>query len=283
VSLSVHRADAPARRAGRGRLRVVVANGRSTAVSVQATSPLKVLVPRSSGDSVWAYLSSFGGGLVAGDETDIDVDIGPGARCFLGTQASTKVYRNPLGLPCGHRLRAVIGEGAVLVLAPDPVQAFAGSSYRQRQEFRLAAGAGLVLVDGSTSGRAARGERWGFDRYQGRNDISLGRAPLPADSVLLDPADGPLDSPHRAGRFNGFALVALVGEPLAEASARMLAEVAARPVQRRAPLVVAASPIRGGALLRIAGESVEEVGREVRRHLGCLSGLLGEDPLARRW
>ena len=41
--------------------------------------------------------------------------------------------------------------------------------------------------------------------------------------------------------------------------------------------------MRDGALLRSAGEHVEAVGREIHRHLGFLSGLLGDDPLARKW
>src|ERR1051325_11366225 len=123
---------------GRAHLEVEMVFGESTATSSCATSPLKLLTPCSRGKSVWAYASNFGGGLVAGDETRLDLRIGPGARCFMGSQASTKIYRNPARLPCSHTTRATLGEGSLLVFAPDAVQAFAGSSYRQRQEFHLA-------------------------------------------------------------------------------------------------------------------------------------------------
>jgi urease accessory protein len=282
VSLTVHE-PAAASRAGAGSLHVEVVEGLSAAVSVQATSPLKVLVPRPRGESVWAYLSSFGGGLVAGDETRLDVRLGPGARCFLSTQASGKVYRNPLNRPCGHHLSANLGEGSLLVLAPDPVQAFAGSSYSQRQEFHLQAGASLALVDWFTAGRSACGERWAFNRFQSRNDIFLGGERLLVDSLRLDATEGALEGPQRMGRFNCLALVVLVGVAWRDIAPSLLAEVAAQPVARRAALVGSASPLREGALLRIAGESVEEVGREIRRHLGFLSGLLGDDPFARKW
>jgi len=49
-------------------------------------------------------MSSFGGGLVAGDETQVTIKLGEQTRCFLTTQASTKVYRNPFGRPCGHAI-----------------------------------------------------------------------------------------------------------------------------------------------------------------------------------
>jgi urease accessory protein len=227
-------------------------------------------------------MSNFGGGLVAGDQTGLEIRLGLEARCFVGTQASTKVYRNPLQRPCGHQTHAVLERGSLLVLSPDPVQAFAGSSYTQRQEFRLDQGAGLVLVDWFCSGRAARGERWAFTRFHSRNDVFLGEERLLVDSLLLDPSEGPLDGPLRMGRFNCLALVLLVGEPVHEAAVQLLALVAAQPVTRRAALIHSASPIRGGVLLRVAGEEVETVAREIHRHLAFLREVLGDDPWARK-
>ena len=135
---------------GRAALEVKVVFGESTVTSAFATSPMKLLTPRSRGQSVWAYTGSFGGGLVAGDETFLELQAGTNSRCFLGTQASTKIYRNPSRRPCGHRTRATLEADSLLVFAPEPVQAFASSSYTQRQEFQLASGAGglLLLHDG---------------------------------------------------------------------------------------------------------------------------------------
>jgi len=282
VSLLLSALEALPVRPGHCSLQVEVVAGQSAVTSARATSPLKLLTPRSRGPSVWVYLSSFGGGLVAGDETRLDIRLGPEARCFIGTQASTKVYRNPLQRPCGHQSHAVLERGSLLVLVPDPVQAFAGSSYTQRQEFHLERGAGLVLVDWLCSGRAARGERWVFNRFHSRNDVFLGDERLLVDSTLLDPADGPLDGAHRMGRFNCLALVLLVGEPVREAAAHLLAQVATQPVTRRAAFINSASPLRDGVLLRMAGEEVETVAREIHRHLTFLVNALGDDPWARK-
>ncbi len=133
--------------AGRAGLSVKVVAGQSAAIEAWSKNPIKLLTPRPRGPSVWAYISSFGGGMVAGDQTDITVRVGAGARCFLTTQASTKIYRNPARRPCNHDMRAHLEEKALLVLVPDPVQSFADSSYSQTQQFHLRAGAGLVLVD----------------------------------------------------------------------------------------------------------------------------------------
>jgi urease accessory protein len=268
---------------GRAHLEVELVFGESTATSASATSPLKLLTPCSRGKSVWAYASNFGGGMVAGDETRLDLRIGPEARCFVGTQASTKIYRNPAQLPCSHTTQAMLERGSLLVFAPDAVQAFQGSSYRQRQEFHLANGAGLALVDWFTSGRAARGERWAFDTFQSRNDAFVDGQRVFVDSILLNADDGEINSSHRAGRFNCFAMMLLLGQTMREASARLMAEISSRPVERNATLVCSASPVQEGAVLRIAGEDVESVSREIKRQLNFLADFLGDDPWARKW
>jgi urease accessory protein len=268
---------------GQAQLEVQRVFGESTVVSASATSPLKLLAPCSRGRSVWAYASNFGGGLVAGDQTRLDLCIGPEARCFLGTQASTKIYRNPAQLPCSHTTQAALDSGSLLVFAPDAVQAFAGSTYRQHQEFHLASDAGLVLVDWFTSGRAARGERWAFNHFQSRNDVLIDSERVFVDSILLEPEDGGFDSPHRVGRFNCFAMLLLIGTPLREAANDLLCEISGRVVGRRESLVCSASSVQEGAVLRLAGEDVESVSREIKRHLDFLADMLGDNPWTRKW
>ena len=186
-------------------------------------------------------------------------------------------------LPCGHVTGARLAEDALLVFAPDPVQAFENSLYSQQQEFHLENGAGLMLLDWFGAGRAARGERWAFAGFQSRNDVFVSGERVFVDSLLLDPSDEMLKSQHRVGRFNCFAMVLLIGKPLRETAALLLEQIAARPVERRATLVASASTVRDGALLRVAGESVELVGRELHHHLQALSVRLGDDPWARKW
>jgi len=273
--------------AGHGRLNVEFVHGESAAVSVMAANPLKLLTPGARGRSAWVYTSSFGGGLVAGDTTRLDVRIGPGARCYLGTQASAKVYRNPGRLPCGHVTRAVVEQGSLLVYTPDPVQAFAGSTYTQHQIFDLAPDAGLVLLDWFTAGRAACGERWAFHRFKSRNEVwcaANGSRHLTfLDSLLLDSAERDLTTPHAAGRFNCLALLLLLGPPVRETASMLLDQIAAQPVEKRAALACSASPLLDGAVLRIAGERSDHVAHELHRHLQHLHNLLGDDPWARKW
>ena len=269
--------------AGTGHLGVELVSGQSAVTSLRAVSPLKILVSRPRGPTVWAFLASLGGGLVAGDEIKLTLTLGDHARCFLGTQASMKVYRNPTSRPCSHYMRARLGRASLLAFAPDPTQAFTGSRYQQRQEFHLHPESALVLVDWLCSGRAACGERWAFNSFQSRNEVFLGDSRVLLDSVLMDPADGPLDSAYRMGRFNCLALVLVFGDSLRAVSKHILEQIAGLPIRRRASLVCSANPIAHGVLVRIAGEDVEAVGREIRRLLAFLRDMLHDDPWSRKW
>lgn len=271
--------NSSATQAGRAALEVAKVCGESSVASAFASNPMKMLTPVSRGKSVWAYTSSFGGGLVAGDQTSLDISLGSGTRCFLGTQSSTKVYRNPAGLPCSHTTKANLDADALLVFAPEPVQAFAESRYSQRQEFHLAEDAGLVLLDWFTSGRAARGERWAFARFESRNDVFINGERAFVDPILL----GSTGVAAHMGRFNCLATLLLIGRPLKSAAEILLNDIGSRPVEKQAPLVYGVSPVRDGALLRVAGVEVEAVRREMQKQLTFLCDHLGDDPWARKW
>ncbi len=268
--------------AGHAGLVVGLADGASAALRHSAQSPLKLLVPRPRGESVWAYVSSFGGGLVAGDQTRLDLSVGAGSKLFVSTQASTKVYRNPGLRPCRHRTSATVEAGSVLAFVPDAVQCFADSSYTQDQTFQLDATASLVLVDWLTAGRVARGERWAFRSYRSRNDVFVDGERVFLDSIRLD-ADDASPVGQRMGRFNCLASLLLIGPAVQPAAAKLLETIAALPVPRRGELLVSASAIRGGAVLRLAGSGIEPVSQELRRHLAFLGALLGDDPLDRKF
>jgi urease accessory protein len=246
-----------------------------------ATSPLRLLTPRNHGRAAWIYTSSYGGGLLGGDSLHLTVRVGPDARAFVSTQASTKVYRSDV---CTNvELQAHVAAGGHLILWPDPVVCYAGSAFVQRQHVDLEAGAGLVLVDAMTSGRRGSGERWHFTRYTSRLSVLYDGRLVLLDAIDLSAEDGDLTA--RMGRFDVLCTAVVAGDPVRTDAGRIVAAVAERPIDRRADTLVAASEIGGGVgcVLRVAGRSTEQVGRTVREHLRFVTCLLGDDPWARKW
>lgn len=307
--------------AGAGRARVEVVAGRSRVTACYATSPMKLLTPRSDrvrpGDatmpdapsrsqpqpqhqhqSATLCVSGFGGGLLSGDHLSLDLEVGPGARAVLSTQASTKVFHaNAGGGPAQQTLHARVRANAWLAVVPDPVVCFRDAEYRQEQRFHLDAGAGLVLLDTFTAGRLSHGdgERWAFRRYEARNRVWLGGVEVLHDALRLGDQPGSPDQPGEpnqsgpaasasladplvTGGFNAFATLFFVGSaadhPAVEA---WEATVRGRRPGRGDALRVSAgrlgaSPVR---VARFAASGVEAIEAALREALALLPAVAG--------
>jgi urease accessory protein len=269
--------------AGTGRVELARVAGGTVVVRRFAASPLKLLTPRGSGACAHVVSSTYGGGLLAGDEVSLRVGAGDGTRCAIGTQASTKVYCCPDGRASRQSLEASVGRGGVLAVVPDPVTCFAGARYEQRQQFGMEEDASLLVIDWITSGRSARGERWAFRRYCSRTLIDVGATRVARDALRLDASDAGPSVADRMGRFDCLATVFLLGPAFATTSAAMLDRIARLPVQRRSALIAGASPLHDGAVLRVLGGAAESVGRFVAKHLAPAWGAVGDDPWSRKW
>jgi urease accessory protein len=280
VQPRVSTGSGPAAPPGFGEVSVICGPERSVVSRARATSPLRLLTPTNHGDAAWIYTSTYGGGLVDGDLISLRVRVEEGAAAFLSTQASTKVYRSARGSDA--ELNAEIGRDALLVVLPDPVVCFASSRYRQVQRLDLSEGASLVLVDWVSSGRRASGERWAFDEYVSRTVVrDRGRLVL-HDATALRAPDG--DLAIRMGRFDVLALMVIAGESVASEAAAMVASLNQQAIVRGSDSLTSAAPLgENGCVVRIAGRSVEQVGRHMRRLLGFVPALLGDDPWARKW
>lgn len=244
---------------------------RSDVHRLRAAGPLRLLHPRAAGRAAWIVTSSLGGGLVDGDHVALEVDIAAGATGLVTSQASSKIYKGT----SSQRLEVrVHGDGGALVV-PDPIVPYRDASYTQVTRIALDAESSLVLSDVVTAGRIAHGERWACTRFDALLAISVaGRAAL-HDRVILEG-----DIAKRMTRFAAMGTAVLVG-PRVGALGRAALELGR--VSKRADLVVAGSPLADGAILRVAGDTIERVTAMVRALLRPASEELGEDPWSRKW
>ena len=254
--------------------------GRSVVVERRAASPLRLLCPSNAGVAAWTYTSTFGGGLVDGDDVHLGVTVGDRAQALLATQASTKAYRGPVGVR--QRVEATVGAHALLVVISDPLVPFADARIDALLDVELGDGASLAAVEGLAAGRVASGERWAAARCQTRVRVRRDGALLLDDALLLDPGQG--DVAARMGPFDAWANVVLVGPAVRDAANALLTRP--RSPHRLAegvPALELAVPLDGGCLLRIAAASTAILNARVREALACVGPLLGDDPFTRRW
>jgi len=272
--------DAISSKSGIARLRFSTARQRTVLDRSFASSPVKIFNTRRSESACWVYTATLGGGLVGGDRVHMTIDVEANARALLCTQASTKVYRSHR--QTSQRIVGRVADGAVLAMLPDPVVCFADSRFSQEQQYHLDTHGNLALVDVMTAGRHATGERWVFHSYASRIDIRCA-----GDRVLYDAVDLSARDGNVAERFDGFDVFAtaiVIGPAFVEGAAEVVRGAAELRVRPTTGLVMAAWPIaNGGALLRIAGTSVEQVTGELRGRLCFLRHMVGDDPWARKW
>ncbi|HKP98315.1 MAG TPA: urease accessory protein UreD [Fibrobacteria bacterium] len=174
--------------------------------------PIKFINPRPQQGCCQVFVSNYGGGLVDGDAIRMRVECLPGARLYLGTQSSTKIYKAQGRDGCLQETIGTVHANSLAVVCPDPVVPFAGSRYRQTQSWEVHPGAELILFDWLQPGRSARGEVFAFDRLRIELRVTRpGGNPILAERFGMDPG---LQDPFRCGHFGtfrSFLCVYLVG------------------------------------------------------------------------
>ena len=262
--------------------------GRSRLTSCLAVAPLKILSPKVEADYSTAILSSYGGGLVAGDCARLRVHCGREAKLFLGTQAFTKVYKTADGRVARQELAGHIEADACVVSLPDPVVPYADSAFVQEQVWHLDAGASLVLLDGGTAGRGERGEQFHYNSYTSNISIYLESELVLVERLSLQPKQQTPDRVGAFGQYTAFANAFIVGGPARAAVEEILRRDLAPLLtdqRSRAALVSLAQPRPSVLALRALGRTngdIEEVLHALATAVS-LPQVLGENPLRRKY
>ena len=264
---------------GLGQLTARHADGQTSITTAAAGDPLKLLVTRPRGPAAWVFATTYGGGLLAGDRTRLDLDLGADTRVFMGSQASTKVYKSEDLRQAEVTVTGRVGPGALLAWLPDPVVPFAASRLDQSLHLDLAADADAVVLDALTAGRLAREERWDLTRARSR--LAIDRAGKP---LLRDALD--LRSSHlreRLGTCGVLATLVLTGPRLAPLAAAIATEVqAAAAGPWDGGLLIGVAPRGQDLLLRLAAPAWPVAEVWLHRRLAPLASLLDGAPWLRR-
>lgn len=131
--------------------------------------------------------------LLGGDEVELDVEVGPGARLDLYDVAGTVAYHGR-GTPAGWRLTITIADGGALRYRGEPFIVSDGADVRRTTHLQLAPTAGLWLRETLVLGRT--GQRGG--RLRSRTRLRVADADVWSEDQDLDP-DGDRRSPGLLG------------------------------------------------------------------------------------
>jgi urease accessory protein len=257
-----------------------VLTGRRFTLPLQALEPMDL-----TGDgSATLLLLNPTGGVLGGDRLDTEVSLGPGSRVCLSTPSATRVYRSP-ERPAVQRVSIGLGRGAALEWLPDHLIPSPGARLRQVTEVSMAADATLIYLDAWATGRAARGEAWGFDLLDTSLRVRDETGPLLRERAMLG-GGAPLDG---LGGTEGFAYVAtLAALRTGLDGARLWADLASaleRDLHAIGPDCRAgvSGLARGGVLVRLLCRSAPSLSACVDAIWArCRRRLLGLGPLGLR-
>ena len=149
--------------------------------------PLQVMKPRyDESGFTCVYLLSPTGGVVQGDDYQIEVTLAADTYVTLTTQAATKVYAMPLqGATQSMWIR--VGKDAIFEYLPDSTILFRDANFSQGISLFLERGAKVVLQEIVMPGRLACGETLAFEQYRSHIAVSDSEGLLLYDTFRLQP------------------------------------------------------------------------------------------------
>jgi urease accessory protein len=211
--------------------------------------------------------------MTGGDRFGWSIELGPGSRCAVVTQACEKVYRSE-GDTATVAVNLHVAEDAHLDWLPQESILFDRARLRRTFDIHMAAGARLLAVESVLLGRRAMGEHTPFIHLRDRWRVWKGEDLIFADETRLDQTMG-----------TGAALLDGAG---AYASVLMVAPDAAdRAIAARARIEAGAGHVRGGLSAfegKLFCRLLARDGLALRRVLIPLLDVLRDgEPLPRLW
>ena len=165
------------------------------------------------GPAALVHLHNVSGGVLAGDQLALDVEVGAGAAAQITTTGATRLYRHRDGSADSRQsARFRVGDHAELEYLPDPMIPYAGSRHSVSTEVHLGRGATAFWWDVLAPGRLGAGERFGFERLEVHNEIGVRGRPVLREDYRLEPSRRDLSECARMREYSYLATLYAVQE-----------------------------------------------------------------------
>ena len=219
------------------------------------------------------------------------VSCGKKSSLYLGTQAFTKVYKNPKGIPSKQTITGTVETNGLSIVLPDPVVPYAHSIFEQDQHWHLAPNACLLIADGHTSGRFAHNEHFAYKKYTSNITITTPDRPLLIERYQSEPA---ISSPTQVGAFGDYNTtlsVFVAGTPTEPKFAHLITSLSnqltplLQPSDHPPLLLSFSSPKPELFVARALARDVESLNPFYAAISNAIAhpAILGSDPLARKY
>lgn len=225
------------------------------------------------------YLVHPPGGVVGGDDLELDVSVGEQAHALITTPAATKLYRSS-GASAAIAQRLVALGGATLEWLPQETIAFSGSIASLTTRVELALGASFIGMEVLCLGRPAAGERFDHGRLNQRLELWRAGERLLVEQLRLTGGGPELRQAWGlSGHTTVGTLVAVSGLP-PEVWAKRVPDLVLRIREAVAPLggLAAVTQVAGAIVCRFLGDGSRPAHAVLRRAWELVRPELTQSP-----
>ncbi|HEY6728936.1 MAG TPA: urease accessory protein UreD [Polyangiaceae bacterium] len=225
------------------------------------------------------YLVHPPGGVVGGDQLELDVRVNEQAHALITTPAATKLYRSS-GPSATIAQRLVVERGATLEWLPQETIAFSGSIASLTTHVELARGASFVGMEVLCLGRPAAGERFERGRLRQRLEIWQGGQRLLIEQLRLTGGGPELRQAWGLGGHTTLGTLVAVHGLSPEAWARRVPDLVLRVREEVAPLggLAAVTQVAGALVCRFLGDGARPAQAVLRRAWELVRPELTQSP-----
>ncbi len=163
-------------------------------------------------DMAVVFIQAVSAGVLQGDRVRIEIEVGPGARVLVTTQAATKVLQMAANYAT-QRIDVKVGQDAYAELLMDPLIACTGARLYNEVNLEVDPTGTLVYDEHLTPGRVAHGESWQFDHFYSRMRCTRPNGELiAADTNVLTPKRNPVTTPGLFGEYSDMGVMYVIAE-----------------------------------------------------------------------
>ncbi|HEY5621425.1 MAG TPA: urease accessory protein UreD, partial [Pontiella sp.] len=172
---------------------------RTRVTRMVSRAPLRLLETGLHSRGVEIQLSSYGGGVLQGDQVDLDIQCGAHTGLLLKSQANTHVYRNDTGKETIQRIVGRCAAHSSVRVFPEPLVLHSHARFSQYQSWDVSTNADLILADWMQSGRSESKERFAFSAFESNVLISIDGNPVLEEHFSCFPKERDSRNPARFG------------------------------------------------------------------------------------
>ncbi|MCU0523702.1 MAG: urease accessory protein UreD [Elainella sp. Prado103] len=220
----------------------------------QVQAPLKVQRPfYPEGEAIChSVMLHTAGGMVGGDQLQIQATVQAQAQALITNAAATKVYRSN-GLEAQNQVKLHVARGGCLEWLPQETILFNGAQYRQSLQVTLEADALWLGWDLTRLGRSARGERFDQGEWHSQTEVWQAGRLIWVDPQWVAGGSEMIQSRHGLNHCPVIASFACIGR---EFSKTALADFRSQLAPIEAADQLSLTRLQSGLLCRYRGHSM---------------------------